>query len=87
MVREMAADEIDVDGIVMKREVRGTAKDPRASTEEQWRIAVQLVESGERFNVHTDRAHYDRLKPGDQIKVRYRKGKYTGTVWTAEIED
>src|SRR3954470_17456701 len=42
--REMAPDEIDVNGIVMKKELRGTSKDPRASNEEQWRVTVELVE-------------------------------------------
>jgi hypothetical protein len=30
---------------------------------------------------------YDKVKIGDRIKVAYYKGKYTGTVWAAEIED
>ena len=34
--REIAPDEIDVDGIVMKKEVRGTSKDPRASSESEY---------------------------------------------------
>ena len=85
--REMAPDEIDVDGIVMKKDVRGTSKDPRAGKEEKWLIKVEMVEAGRRFNIYTDRARYDKVKVGDRIKVRYSEGKYTGTVWGSEIED
>ena len=85
--REMAPDEIEVDGIVMKKEVRGTSKDPRAGSEEKWVVKVEMVEVGRRFNIYTDRAHYDKVKAGDRIKVRYSEGKYTGTVWGSEIED
>ena len=85
--REMAADEIDVNGIVMKKEARGTSKDPRASNEEQWRVTVELVDVSRRFFVPTDRAHYDKLKKGDRVKVKYSEGKYTGTVWSGEFVD
>ena len=85
--RELAADEIVVDTFVMKKDVRGTKKDPRATTDEQWRVSVQLVSGGRQFVVQTDRAHYEKLKPGDRIKVRYKEGNYTGTVWGSEIVD
>ena len=85
--RELAADEIVVDTFVMKKDVRGTKKDPRATTDEQWRVSVQLVNGGRQFVVQTDRAHYEKLKPGDRIKVRYKEGNYTGTVWGSEIVD
>jgi len=84
---EMKPDEIEVDGYVMKKDVRGTSKDPRASKEEQWRITVQIEDIGLRKLIQSDRVHYDKLKVGDRIKVAYYKGKYTGTVWAAEIED
>jgi hypothetical protein len=35
-IRPMADDEIDVDGYVMKPELRGTSRDPRALHHEQW---------------------------------------------------
>lgn len=85
--REMAPDEIDVDGFVMKKEVRGTSKDPRAKDEEQWRITVEITNAGQSCTILTDRARYDNLKVGDRIKVRYRQGQYTGKVWFADIED
>ena len=78
--REMAADEIDVDGVVMKKDVRGTSRDPRAMTEEQWIVQVQMVSGLKRIKVQTDKAHWEKLKIGDRIKVSYRQGKYTGTV-------
>lgn len=85
--RELAADEVTVNGFVMKKAVRGTSQDPRAATEEQWRVDVRMSEDGRRLTVHTNGARYEKLKPGDRVRVRYRKGKYTGTVWSAEIVD
>ncbi len=85
--RELAADEVVVDTFVMKKEVRGTKKDPRASSTEQWRVTVQMVNGGRQFVVHTDRARYEKIKPGDRVKVRYKEGNYTGTVWDSEIVD
>ena len=84
---EMKPDEIEVDGYVMKKDVRGTSNDPRASKEEQWRITVEIEDIGLRKLIQSDRAHYNTLKVGDRIKVAYYKGRYTGTVWAADIED
>jgi len=85
--REMAPDEIDVDGFVMKKEVRGTGKDPRAQSDEQWRITVRIADARQSHTIQSDRAHYDKLKVGDRIRVRYRQGQFTGQVWIADIED
>jgi hypothetical protein len=42
--RPLAEDEIVVDSYVMKKNVRGTSKDPRAYPGlEQWRIRVRLI--------------------------------------------
>jgi hypothetical protein len=87
VLREMAPDEIEVDGYVMKKEVRGTSKDPRAGKDEKWLVKVEVVENGRRINVHSDRAHYEKVNVRDRIKVRYKEGNYTGTVWSAEIVD
>jgi hypothetical protein len=84
--REMAEDEIDVDGHVMKKDVRGTSRDPRAMRDEQWIVRVRMVADLQRIKLQTDKAHWDKIKVGDRIKVSYRQGKYTGTVWYAEIE-
>jgi hypothetical protein len=84
---EMKPDEIEVDGYVMKKDIRGTSKDPRAAKDEQWRITVEIEDIGLRKLIQSDRAHYDKLKVGDRIRVAYYKGKYTGTVWAADIED
>jgi FKBP-type peptidyl-prolyl cis-trans isomerase len=85
--RELAADEIVVDTFVMKKDARGTKKDPRATTDEQWRVTVQMVAGGRQFVVQTDGARYETIKAGDRVKVRYKEGNYTGTVWGAEIVD
>ncbi len=84
--REMARDEIAVDGVVMKAALRGTEHDPRASADEQWLVKVRTTDSGRIFNVHADRAGYEKVHVGDRVKVSYRVGKYTGTVWAADLE-
>ena len=82
----MADDEIAVDGYVMKPEVRGTSRDPRASKDEQWLVKVRMLDNGRTFQVPADQAKWEKLRENDRVKVRYRTGKYTGTVWAAEIE-
>ena len=80
-------DEIAVESYVMKPEVRGTSLDPRALKEEQWLVKVRLLDGGRTFNVQTDQARFERLREGDKIRVKYRVGKYTNTVWASEIEE
>jgi len=84
--REMADDEIGVDGYVMKPEARGTSRDPRALSHEQWIVKVRMVDNGRIFQVPAGQAKWEKLRENDRVKVRYRTGKYTGTVWAAEIE-
>ena len=85
-LRPMADDEIAVDGYVMKPEVRGTSRDPRASKDKQWLVKVRMLDNGRTFQVPSDQAKWEKLSENDRVKVRYRTGKYTGTVWAAEIE-
>ena len=85
-VRPIGDDEITVDGYVMKPEVRGTSRDPRALKDEQWRVRVRTIYDGRTFNVQADQDQFDKLKEGDRVRVRYQLGKYTKTVWGAEIE-
>jgi len=85
-IRPMADDEIAVDGYVMKPEVRGTGRDPRALSHEQWIVKVRMLENGRTFQVPADQAKWEKLRENDRVRVRYRTGKYTGTVWSAEIE-
>jgi hypothetical protein len=61
-------------------------KDERATNHEQWIVKVRVRDNGRRIQVHTDRAQWEKLREDDQVKVTYRVGKYTGTVWDAEIE-
>lgn len=70
----------------MKKDVRGTSRDPRAMSDEQWIVKVQMIDDLRQFNVQTDQPHWNKVKVGDRIKVSYRQGKYTGTVWGAEID-
>jgi hypothetical protein len=85
-IRPMADDEIAVDGYVMKPEARGTSRDPRALQHEQWLVKVRMLDNGRTFQVPADQAKWEQLRENDRVKVRYRTGKYTGTVWAAEIE-
>ena len=85
-LRPMADDEIAVDGYVMKPEARGTSRDPRALSHEQWIVKVRMVDNGRIFQVPAGQAKWEKLRENDRVKVRYRTGKYTGTVWAAEIE-
>ena len=85
-VRPMADDEIVVDGYAMKPEARGTNRDPRALQHEQWIVKVRVLDNGRTFQVPTDQAKWEKMRESDRVKVKYRTGKYTGTVWSAEIE-
>jgi len=85
-LRPMRDDEIAVDGYVMKPGERGTSRDPRALKDEQWIVKVRILNDGRTFQVPADQAQWKKLRENDRVKVRYRTGKYTGTVWAAEIE-
>ena len=85
-IRAMVDDEITVDGYVMKTAVRGTSRDPRALSHEQWIVKVRMLDNGRTVQVRADQAQWEKLRENDRVKVRYRRGKYTGTVWAAEIE-
>ena len=85
-LRPMRDDETAIDGYVMKPEERGTSRDPRALSHEQWLVKVRMLDNGRTFQVPADQAKWEKLRENDRIKVRYRTGKYTGIVWAAEIE-
>lgn len=61
-------------------------KDERATNHKQWIVKVRMLDNGRRIQVRTDRAQWEKLHESDRVKVTYRAGKYTGTVWDAEIE-
>ena len=86
-IRPMAPDEIAVDSYVMKPEVRGTGRDPRALHTEQWLVKLRLISDGRIFNVQTDQSQFERLHENDRVRVSYRVGKYTSTVWDAQITE
>ena len=85
-LRPIADDEIAVDGYVMKAEARGKSRDPRALKHEQWIVNVRMLDNGRTLRVPADHARWEKLRENDRVTVRYRTGKYTGTVWAAEIE-
>ena len=61
-------------------------KDPRATNHEQRIVKVRMRDNGRMIEVRTDRAQWEKLHENDQVNVTYRVGKYTGTVWDAEIK-
>jgi hypothetical protein len=84
-IAELGKNEITVGQYVMSKDVRGTSRDPRATDHEQWLVKVRMIDGGRQFNVQADQARFEKLKEGDRVKVSYRIGKYTGTVWDSEI--
>jgi hypothetical protein len=85
--RAIPDDEITVDDYVMKPEGRGTSRDPRSLKEEQWLVKVQMVHDRRTFNVPTEQTLFDKLKVGDRVRVSYHLGKYTKTIWGAQISE
>ena len=85
--RPNADEEITVDSYVMKRSVRGTGLDPRAMKHEQYLVKVRTSADGRTFNVPTNPTQFAKFKLGARVTVAYRVGKYTGTVWAAELID
>jgi hypothetical protein len=65
---------------------REEIKDERAADHEQWIVKVRMRDDGRRIEVRADRGQWEKLRENDQVKVIYRVGKYTGTVWDAEIQ-
>jgi hypothetical protein len=61
-------------------------KDERATNNEQWIVEVRMRDNGRTIQVRAGRAQWEKLRENDQVKVTYRVGKYTGTVWDADIE-
>jgi hypothetical protein len=68
-----------------RRETRRGIKDERATNHEEWILKVRMLDNGRRIEVHADRAQWEKLYESNRVRVTYRAGKYTGTVWDAEI--
>ena len=60
-------------------------KDERATNHEQWIVKVRMRENGRTIEVRADQAQWEKLRENDRVKITYRLGKYTGTVWDAGI--
>ena len=61
-------------------------KDERAANHEQWIVKVRMRDNGRRIEVRADRAQWEKLRENERVKITYRVGKYTGTVWDTEIQ-
>lgn len=67
-------------------DLRGTSKDPRAVDHEQWIATVRMVSDRRVVEVRVGEQRWSALKEGERVKVRYKVGKYTGTIWSSELE-
>jgi ASC-1-like (ASCH) protein len=45
-----------------------------------------MVHDLRRIEVRVDQPQWAALKVGDRVKVTYKIGKYTGTIWGASIQ-
>jgi len=45
-----------------------------------------MLDNGRTIEVRTDQPQWEKLRESDRVEVTYRVGKYTGTVWDAEIQ-
>jgi hypothetical protein len=61
-------------------------KDERATNHEQWIVKVRMLDNSRTIPVRANRGQWERLRENDRVKVAYRTGKYTGTIWDAEIK-
>src|SRR6266481_1558842 len=61
-------------------------KEERATNNEQWIMKVRMLDNSRTIQVRADRGQWEKLRVNDRVKVAYRTGKYTGTVWDAEIK-
>jgi len=61
-------------------------KDEQATNNEQWIVKVRMLDNSRTIQVRADRGQWERLRENDRVKVAYRTGKYTGTIWDAEIK-
>lgn len=61
-------------------------KDERSTNHEQWIVKVRMRDNDRMIEVRAGRAQWEKLRENDRVKVEYRAGKYTGTVWDAEIQ-
>ncbi len=67
-------------------DVPDSAQDSRAVDHEQWIATVRMVRDGRVVDVRLDEARWDKLMIGDRVHVSYHEGKYTGTIWSAEMD-
>jgi hypothetical protein len=61
-------------------------KDERATNHEQWIVKVRMLDNSRTIPVRADRGQWEKFRKNDGVKVAYRSGKYTGTIWDAEIK-
>ena len=62
-------------------------KDQRATNQEQWIVKARMLDNGRTIEIRADRGQWEKLSETDRVKVIYRTGKYTRTVWDAEIRE
>jgi hypothetical protein len=73
---------VDQSGVVNEK---ASVENPRATDREQWIVSVKMIDDNRWIDVPVERPQWEKLQEGDRVQVVYREGKYTGTVWSAEI--
>lgn len=54
--------------------------------DEKWIVHVEMVAALRKANVCLAKERWETLKAGDRVHMTYREGKYTGTVWSADLD-
>jgi hypothetical protein len=78
------------EAVVVDKEYIAAATEETKSQEhvldhEQWIVKVKMLADLRRVDVHVEQPEWDRIKTSDRLRVTYHQGKYTGTIWGAEI--
>jgi hypothetical protein len=50
-------------------------------------MKLEMIQDRRRFTMQSDRAHFLKYKVGDKVRIRFKEGNYSGTVWDSQIED
>ena len=78
-------------GVVLSKEYRPPAPVGEKSgakpemIPEVWVVNTRLRD-GLTFSAYVEHAQWLRLEIGDRVRVTYKQGKYTHTVWTSTLE-
>jgi hypothetical protein len=64
--------------------VEGTPREERQIDRERWLVKVEM-KNGRKAEADIDAELWKALKVGDRVWADYYEGKYTGTIWSADL--